>query len=137
VTWRPSDCAKQGHTPADHTDPADVIRLDVQPIEILSRDGWICANCGKHACDAHHRKTKARRGPDTWGNQVALCRACHDWAHFDDPAAATLAGLLIPSFIPDDKIETIAIPYMPWGGGIWVVLGDDSSINIREVASGD
>jgi hypothetical protein len=99
------------------------VRDDVTRDEIIVREHGICARCGHTGCDAHHRQPKARGGKDTWVNLILLCRACHDWAHVDNPVQAEIDGLLLHSW---DDPATRTAPYHLLRAR--VLLRDDSSV---------
>lgn len=105
--------------------------MKVEPEQIAARDHDKCQRCGRRGHDAHHRKTKARGGPDAWENLIYLCRACHSWAHADQDGEATDAGYLIASWEPDEWITTIPVFYFDRNAR--VLLGPDGSVNEQEV----
>ena len=44
---------------------------------------WVsCQVCQKTASDVHHCVFRSQGGKDTSENLIALCRACHELAHF-------------------------------------------------------
>lgn len=42
----------------------------------------LCENCSCVAQDLHHLLKKSQGGSDKFENIIALCRPCHDRAHF-------------------------------------------------------
>ena len=46
------------------------------------QDVVICELCPQIAADIHHIKYKSRGGKNEIENLIALCRDCHDRAHF-------------------------------------------------------
>jgi hypothetical protein len=91
--------------------------------QILARDDSKCAVDGLPAADAHHRWLKGQGGPDSYGNRVALCRACHDWCHDHETGAARLGLILASHPVPVPAREPL-----PRHGYGWVLLGDDGGI---------
>lgn len=82
--------------------------------DIWQRDGSKCCRCG-HAVwqgDVHHRRGRGSGGRDSheeWiddgSNLILVCRDCHDWIEFGDPALAKSSGLrLTHGQLPSDTL---------------------------------
>jgi len=102
----------------------------VVPEQVETRDQGKCQRCGRAGKDAHHRKPKARGGPDRFDNLIYLCRSCHDWAHAD--LDAEFDGYLIPSHVPDGEIADVPVFYFDRDSR--VRLGPDGTVNDLEAA---
>jgi hypothetical protein len=113
--------------------PTPPSRTDVRPDEIKAREHEKCAHCGRRGAHSHHRKPKSRGGPDTFDNQIYVCAEYHAWIHDVAPAAATDAGYLIGSFVPDDEIA--AVPLFYFDRDALVRLGRDGSVNALEATT--
>jgi hypothetical protein len=61
-------------------------------VQVLTRDGFKCTNCGWHRgllnsddprkmLELHHVKQHKDRGENTVGNLITLCNVCHDDVH--------------------------------------------------------
>ena len=48
---------------------------------VIERDGGMCQDCGRPACEVHH--IASRRRPWAWcaENMITLCLGCHRGAH--------------------------------------------------------
>jgi hypothetical protein len=97
---------------------------------VSARDLGKCQRCGRAGCDPHHRKPRARGGPDWWENLIYLCRACHSWAHHDPDAE--FDGYLIPSCTPNDEIADVPVFYFDRGAK--VLLDGKGGVNRLEAA---
>lgn len=69
---------------------------------MIERDGGcLAARLFTHECrgriDPHHVWRKGQGGPDEMWNLIAVCRAAHDWIHFENPTDAIRLGLLSKS----------------------------------------
>jgi 5-methylcytosine-specific restriction endonuclease McrA len=63
------------------------VRLDTASyaalrVQILTRDGWKCQNCGrKDRLEVHHKEFRSHAGEDSEENLITLCIICHSDVH--------------------------------------------------------
>lgn len=50
---------------------------DALRLQVLERDGYVCAYCGGEATEADHIIPKDAGGKDELGNLVAACKPCN------------------------------------------------------------
>ena len=70
------------------------------------------SGCGRPASDWSHRRARSQGGLWMASNGIALCRACHAWAHAN-PALARLAGWHVPSWADPDTEPAWLAPARP------------------------
>jgi 5-methylcytosine-specific restriction endonuclease McrA len=93
---------------------------------VWERESYRCASCGcwlAAGWHCHHRKLRSQGGRHELPNLLALCAACHGWAH-ENPADAQARGLIVPSWaIP-------AVRAVFCHDGRLVALGDDGGYDL-------
>ena len=74
----------------------------------------VCTGAGEHL---HHRQLRSQGGEHTANNVVAICSACHEWAH-RNPRQAEARGLIVRSMHDPDTTK------VRYRNGGYVLLAD-------------
>ena len=93
---------------------------------VCERADHRCERCGTSLLsgfECHHRRLRSQGGRDDAQTCVALCGACHRWAHAH-PADATLTGWIVRS-----RIEPAVVPVQLHDGRT-VLLLEDGGYNV-------
>jgi hypothetical protein len=106
---------------------------------VIEREGGRCAVCGKVILGGghiHHRLPRGQGGDDSpvtngVANGLHICPADHDKIE-TNRAWARVFGYLIPRWPDGIAPAEVSVYYrggMYCGGGVWVLLGDDGTLN--------